>query len=173
MAGSADRLIDDGSDRLVPQRAGPLTRAFDHGVDLLIGQRLERAIDLFEARARGQEEGEDLLRQRLALSLREGLNLRLWALVFFAGRSGCRKERGRIMRIARELKTIWFGRAEGQRLEKARDLTPLAAPPSEDGWASDGAPRCGGPPPESTMAIRGPVERQRASVPGQHSAPGW
>ncbi len=69
-AGSADGLVDDGGDRLVPQRAGPLPGAFDHGVELLIGQRFERAIDLFEARARGQEEGEDLLRQCLALGLR-------------------------------------------------------------------------------------------------------
>ena len=76
MAGSADRLVDDGSDRLVPQRAGPLTGPFDHGVELLIGQRFERTIDLFQARARGQEEGEDLPRQCLALGLREGLNLR-------------------------------------------------------------------------------------------------
>ena len=75
-AGSANRLVDDGGDGLVPQHAGPLPGAFDHGVELLIGQRLERAIDRFEARARGQEEGEDLLRQCLALSLREGLNLR-------------------------------------------------------------------------------------------------
>ena len=75
-AGSAERLVDDGGHRLVPQRAGPLTGAFDHGVERLIGQRLERAIDFFEARARGQEEGEDLMRQSLALGLREGLNLR-------------------------------------------------------------------------------------------------
>ena len=53
-ADSAERLVDDGGDRLVPQRASPLTGAFDHGVELLIGQCLEGAVDLFEARARAQ-----------------------------------------------------------------------------------------------------------------------
>jgi len=40
-AGRAERLVEDGGDRLVPQRTGSLTGAFDHGVELLIGQRLQ------------------------------------------------------------------------------------------------------------------------------------
>jgi hypothetical protein len=43
--------------------------------ELGIGRRLERAVDLCKARARAQQEGEDLLRQCLAFGLRERLNL--------------------------------------------------------------------------------------------------
>ena len=57
------------------QRAGPLPRAFDHGVELGIRQHLERAVDLCKARARAQQKGEDLLRQYLAFGLRESFNL--------------------------------------------------------------------------------------------------
>jgi len=76
-ADSAERLVDDGGDGLVPQPTGPLPGAFDHGVELLIGQCLEGAVDLFQARARAQQEGKDLLRQGLALGVNRELTERL------------------------------------------------------------------------------------------------
>src|ERR1700694_790145 len=73
-AGSAYRLGDDGADRFVPEGAGALTGPFDDGVQLLVGQGFERAVDLFEARARCQQERQDALRQFLTLGLGQGLD---------------------------------------------------------------------------------------------------
>ena len=73
---SAHRFVDDDGDRLVPERRGPPPRSLDHGVELLIGQRLERAVDFLETSARGQEVGQHLVCQLLALGLRKAPDLR-------------------------------------------------------------------------------------------------
>ena len=68
-ADSAGCLGDDGGDGLVPEPTGALTGALDDGVELLVGQRLERAVDLLEARTRRQEKGQDFARELLPLGI--------------------------------------------------------------------------------------------------------
>jgi hypothetical protein len=75
-ADSAERLVDDGSDRLVPQRAGPVPGALDHGVEFLIGECLRGAVYLFEARARAQQQGSTSCASVWRSASGEGLNLR-------------------------------------------------------------------------------------------------
>jgi len=71
---SADGLAyDSRGSGLGNVRLGP--RTLDQGVELLIGERRQRAVDFLETGPCAEEDGQDLLRERLPVVLWQGQDL--------------------------------------------------------------------------------------------------
>src|SRR5712692_5678742 len=66
-SGGTQRLVDDGRHRRLSERAGTLTRALDNGVEIIIRQRLERAVDLPQAHSCGEQQRQYFVREGLPL----------------------------------------------------------------------------------------------------------
>jgi hypothetical protein len=71
---SADGLADHGRSGGL-RKIGLGSRTLDEGVELLIGESRQRAVDRLEAGAGGEEDGQDFLRERLPIAVRQSPDL--------------------------------------------------------------------------------------------------
>ena len=71
---SADGLADHSCSGGL-RKIGLSPRTLDEGVELLIGESRQRSVDRLEAGAGAEEDGQDFLRERLLIGVRQSPDL--------------------------------------------------------------------------------------------------